>query len=173
MNGKKTPLMQVNDEHGGKTKLVDKIVGSLERSGDDEDESTLKARLMKASNKKLLRLLAVSSTIRDKYGSVEKLAEAIGGKLNRVKDTDYLTRLGSYTPARLLDMARSLAGERRRPMQFGSVRPAEKPAAPVKVKPAAARGKKAAPARKAAPAKKPAAKKPAAKKPAARKGAKS
>src|SRR5687767_428707 len=114
MNGKKTPLMQVNDEHGGKTKLVDKILGSMERG--EEDEGSLKARLLKASNKKLLRLLAVSSAIREKYGSVEKLAEAVGGKLNRVKDSDYMAKLGNYAPARLLDMARSLSGERRRPM---------------------------------------------------------
>ena len=153
MNGKKTPLAQVNDEHGGKSKLVDKILGSIDRGDDDAD--TIKARLLKASNKKLLRLLAVSSTIRDKYGSVEKLAEAVGGKLNRTKDKDYMAKLGGYAPARLLDLARSLSGERRRPLAVPVVR-TEKAAAPAKTKakPVAARGGK-----KAAPAKKPAAKK--------------
>jgi hypothetical protein len=170
MNGKKTPLMQVNDEHGGKTKLVDKILGSMERG--EEDEGTLKARLLKASNKKLLRLLAVSSTIREKYGSAEKLAEAVGGKLNRIKDKDYMAKLGGYAPARLLDMARSLGGERRRPLKLGTV--AKAAPAPTKAKPAAAKGKKAAAAKKA-PAKKasPAARKPTAKKTTAKKGARS
>src|SRR4029078_327505 len=44
MNAKKTPLMVVNDEHGGKTKLVDKIMGLIERD-EDEDKDSLKARL--------------------------------------------------------------------------------------------------------------------------------
>src|SRR6186997_2495593 len=141
MNGKKTPLMEVNEEHGGKTKLVDKVLGAMERA--EEDAGELKARLLKASNKKLLRLLAVSSAIREKYGSVEKLAEAVASKLNRVKDSDYVTKLGSYAPARLLDMARSLSGERRRPMKFGVVAPVAKAPAKVKAKPVLAKGKKA------------------------------
>ncbi len=161
MNAKKTPLQQVNEEHGGKIKLVDSLVGSLAHG--DEDKDSLKARLLKASNKKLLRLSAVTHTIREKYGSTEKLVEAVGQKLNRVKDSDFLRRLGEHTPAKLLDLARSLAGERRRPLPMGVVaRPAEKRAAPAAVKrAAAAKGKTGKPAAKtkATAAKSPAAKK--------------
>ena len=166
MNGKKTPLQVVNEEHGGKTKLVDKIVGLIDRG--DEDKDSLKTRLLKASNKKLLRLAAVSATIRDKYGSTDKLAEAVAQKLNRAKDSDFVRRLSGSTPARLLDFARSLAGEARRPLKMGIHKPAEKPAAPPKKAPAkTAKGKTAkAPAKKAAPPARTAAKKTTAKKPA-------
>src|SRR5512144_1186621 len=92
---KKTPLMQVKDEHGGKAKLVDKVLGLIERG--EEDAAELKARLLKASNKKLLRLMAVGSAIKDKYGSAEKLASAVGEKLGKIKDKDFMTRLGAYS----------------------------------------------------------------------------
>jgi hypothetical protein len=167
MNVKKTPLMVVNDEHGGKTKLVDKIMGLIERD-EDEDKDSLKARLMKASNKKLLRLASVSQTIREKYGSTEKLVEFVAGKLNRAKDSDFVTRLAVNTPARILDLARSLSGEPRRAPKFGNARPVEKRAAPVKAKAKVATKASA----KKGPAKK-APSKPAAKKAPARKSAKS
>jgi hypothetical protein len=155
MNGKKTPLMQVKDEHGGKAKLVDKVLGVIERG--EEDAAELKDRLLKASNKKLLRLLATQAAIKDKYGSPAKLAEAIGQKLGKAKDADFMRRLGRYTPARLLDMARSLAGEKRRPLKVPVV---IQEAAPAKVKAAAKRA-----------VKKPVVKKPATKKAAAKKAA--
>src|SRR5688572_27564688 len=117
MNGKKTPLQVVNEDHGGKTKLVDKIVGLIDRG--DEDKDSLKARLLKASNKKLLRLASVSSTIREKYGSTEKMVEAVAQKLNRAKDSDFVQRLAANTPGRLLDLVRSLSKEPRRPMKMG------------------------------------------------------
>jgi hypothetical protein len=153
MNVKKTPLAQVNEEHGGKTKLVDKVLGLID--GGDEDRDTLKARLTKASNKKLLRLLAISGAVKEKFGSAEKMAAAVADKMGRAKDSDFVRRLGQYTPGRLLDMARSLAGERRRPLKVPVVVAAPAPKAAAK------------PAAKKAAAKKPAAKKPAAKKPPA------
>jgi hypothetical protein len=165
MNAKKTPLQVVNDEHGGKNKLVDKVVGLVEAG--DEDKDSLRTRLLKSSNKKLLRLAAVSQTIRDKYGSTEKLVDAVAQKLNRSKDSDFVRRLASFTPAKLLDLVRSLSGEKRRPLKVAAVpaRPAEKAPAKKKAAPKGKAGKtgktaKAAPARKA-PAKKPGARKPA------------
>ena len=79
MATKKSPLARQKDEHGSKEKLVDRVLtvlGSIAKSEEDKDE--LKARLLAASNKKLLRLLEVGSEIKAKYGSVEKLAEAVG-----------------------------------------------------------------------------------------------
>jgi hypothetical protein len=158
MNAKKTPLAQVNEEHGGKAKLVDKVLGLIDT---DEDRDTLKARLTKASNKKLLRLLAITGAVKEKFGSAEKLASAVADRMGRAKDSDFVKRLGRYTPGRLLDMARSLAGERRRPLKVPQV-------AAVAAAPKAAAKK---PVAKKPVAKKPAAKKPAAKKPAAKKPA--
>jgi len=143
MNAKKTPLQQVNEDHGGKTKLVDSILGLVDIGDEDKDEA--KARLLKASNKKLLRLQANSAAIQERYGSVEKLVSTVAEKLGRVKDADFVGRLKAFSPAKLLDLARSLAGEARKPLK----------ALAAKVVPGAAKAEKAA---------KPAAKKAAAKK---------
>ena len=154
MSAKKTPLQQVNEDHGGKGKLVDAIVGLVE-SGEETAEE-LKARLLKASNQKLLRLQAVATTIKDKYGSPAKLADAVADKLGRAKDSDFVARLGRYSPARLLDMVRSLNKEPRRPLKAVAAKVVERAKA-VKAKVVAKKPAKA-------PAKKPAAKKPARKK---------
>jgi hypothetical protein len=105
MATKKSPLARQQDEHESKEKLVDRvlsILGSINKSDEDKDE--LKARLLAASNKKLLRLQEVGAEIKSKYGSIEKLAEAIGAALGRAKDAPYLDKLKGLTPARLLDM---------------------------------------------------------------------
>ena len=107
MATKKSPLARQKDEHESKEKLVDRVLsalGSISKSEDDKD--ALKARLLAASNKKLLRLHEVTSEIKSKYGSMEKLAEAVGGALGRAKDAHYLDKLKSLTPARLLDMVK-------------------------------------------------------------------
>jgi hypothetical protein len=168
MNGKNTPLAEVNEVHGGKTKLVDKIISLIEIG--DEDRDSLRGRLAKASNRKLLRLLAISGAIRDKYGSPGKMAQAVAEKLNRAKDADYVRKLESLTPARLLDVARSLAREARRPLKLSSAKKPEKPAPPAAAK-RKTPAKGAKPAGKGrATAKKPASK-PAARAKTAKKGA--
>jgi hypothetical protein len=108
MATKKSPLARQKDEHESKEKLVDRVIsllGAISKS--DEDKDSLKTRLLAASNKKLLRLHDASNEIKSKYGSVEKLAEAVGAALGRAKDAPYLTKLKSYTPARLLDLLKS------------------------------------------------------------------
>ena len=105
--GAKTPLER-QKEHGSKEKLVDKVIGllgSINKSDEDKDE--LKARLLAASNKKLLRLLEVGVEIKDKYGNLEKLAEAAAKALGRAKDAPYVASLKGLTPARLLDVVRN------------------------------------------------------------------
>ncbi len=108
MATKKSPLARQKDEHESKEKLVDRVIsllGSITKG--DEDKDSLKARLLAASNKKLLRLHDVSNEIKSKYGSVEKLAEAVGAALGRAKDAPYIGKLKTYTPARLLDIMKS------------------------------------------------------------------
>jgi hypothetical protein len=104
----KSPKKDVTDQFGGKDKLVDKLSDLLERGEESKDE--LKARLLSASNSKLLRLHKIASDLKEGFaGSREKLVEAILGTMNRVKDADYKTKLLAYTPGRLLDMYRSLS----------------------------------------------------------------
>jgi hypothetical protein len=134
MSGNKTPLQVVNEQHGGKEKLVDKLVGLIEKG--EEGAEDIKERLRTVSNQKLLRLLEVAETVKEKYGSTEKLTQVVADALGRAKDADYVKRLSSYSPARLLDLAKSLAKKAR-----------------AKAVPSAeAKGAKAAKSSKAAPA---------------------
>lgn len=108
MATKKSPLARQKDEHESKEKLVDRVItvlGSITKS--EEDKDTVKARLLAASNKKLLRLHEVGSEIKSKYGSVDKLAEAVGAALGRAKDAPYVEKLKAYSPSRLLDMVKA------------------------------------------------------------------
>jgi len=100
---KKTPLTRVNDEFGGKEKLVDAIVDVVERA--DEDKAALKKRLLAASNSKLMRLLATAKDVKE-LGGRDKLVDAVAEKQGKGKDKDYRMRLEGYTIGRLLDMYR-------------------------------------------------------------------
>jgi hypothetical protein len=108
MATKKSPLARTKDEHESKEKLVDRVMsvlGSITKT--DEDKDTFKAKLLAASNKKLLRLFEVGSEIKSKYGSIDKLADALGTALGRGKDTPFIDKLKTYAPARLLDLIKT------------------------------------------------------------------
>lgn len=108
MSAKKSPLARQKEEHGTKEKLVDRVIALLGQiTTQDEDKDELKARLLAASNKKLLRLFEVGSEIKDKFGSLEKLAEATAKVLGRAKDAPYVAKLKTLTPGKLLDAYRS------------------------------------------------------------------
>jgi hypothetical protein len=98
----KSPLEVVNEKFGGKDKLVDKLVGLLES---DESKDDLRKRLLAVANRKLLRLHQVASTVKDKYGSREKLVEQTATSSGRAKDKDYRARLEAYSTSRLVDIA--------------------------------------------------------------------
>ena len=108
MAAKKSPLARMKDEHESKEKLVDRVMtvlGQIGKSVEDKDE--LKARLLAASNKKLLKLFTVGSEVKSKYGSMEKLADAAAQALGRAKDAPYVAKLKGMTAARLLDLLRA------------------------------------------------------------------
>lgn len=138
-----SPLARVKEEFGGKDKLVDKIVGLL--GSGDEPKDDLRRRLLGAANSKLIRLHGVATHVKS-AGGREQLAAAAAQELGRGKDKDYVTKLGTFSSGKLVDILQS--AKRR------NGRAAAKGKAPVK--------KTAAPA-KAAKAAKPAAKKSAAK----------
>jgi hypothetical protein len=97
----KSPLETVNEQFGGKDKLVDKLVGLLES---DEPKEELRKRLLAVANSKLLRLHRVASTVKERYGSRDKLLDA--ATATRAKDKDYRARLEAYSTSRLVDIAR-------------------------------------------------------------------
>ena len=100
-----TPFQRVQQLHGGKEQLVDKITDVLERG--EESKEDLKKRLQSSSNTKLLRLLEAATELKDRFGTREKLVDAILAKMGRAKDADFRKKLLAWTPARLLDLHRS------------------------------------------------------------------
>jgi len=100
-----TPFQKVQKLHGSKEQLVDKIVAVLEHG--DESKDDLKQRLQTCSNTKLLRLLETATEVKERFGSKEKLVDAILKLMNRSRDADYRRKLLTYSPARLLDLHRS------------------------------------------------------------------
>ena len=103
---KKTPLKRVNEELGGKDKLVDELLGMIKRPADvTKDE--MKKKLRAQSNRKLLTLLAREQTVKNSYGNRDKLIDAIvkAGK-DKAEDKAYRKRLTSHTTGQLLDLAR-------------------------------------------------------------------
>jgi hypothetical protein len=105
----KSPLAIVNETFGAKDKLVDKLVGLLDRG--DESKDDLRKRLSSAANVKLLHLHEVATTVKDKYGSHDALVAQVAKSLSRSKDKPFVERLAAYSDARLVDLAR--ASERR------------------------------------------------------------
>ena len=151
------PLAIVKAKFENKDKLVDQIVGLLSKDS-DEPKDDLRKRLLSTSNSKLLKLHTAANTASDKFGSRGKLVEETASVLGKSKDKDYVTKLESFSAARLIDMQR--AGTRR--AKNASARASAKAAG------AQPRAAKASPT--ASAAKKDVAKPGAAKKGAAKKG---
>lgn len=117
----KSPLAVVNETFGAKDKLVDKLVGLLERGEESKDD--LRKRLSSAANGKLLHLHQVASTVKEKYGSRDALVGKVATALGRTKDKPFVERLAANSDARLLDLA--LATERRAKKSAAKAKPAK------------------------------------------------
>lgn len=106
---KKSPLTQVKDQFGSKDKLVDAIValpeGVLER---DDDKDAFRTRLLTAANSKLLRLHTLGKQVADRFGSKDKLVDALLQLQRRGKDQDYRTKLSGLPIGKLFDQWSSL-----------------------------------------------------------------
>lgn len=99
------PLKRVTDEFGGKAKLVDALIGLLDRGEESKDEQ--KARLLAAANSKLLRLHRTATQVKEQFGGKGELVDKLLGLMNRAKDGDYRAKLMGFTPTRLLASYRS------------------------------------------------------------------
>lgn len=106
---RETPLQTVKRLHGDKAKLIEAVVKALESV--DSAEEDLDERLAGAANSKLLRLLDVANTVKEKYGKKDKLVDAVVTAQGKGKDEDYRDRLGDMPLPKLLDLA--IASERR------------------------------------------------------------
>ena len=103
----KTPLAAVKDKFGDKKKLVEaveKLTGeALWVSRTNKDKG-----LAHVSNAKLLRLHATFTEVKEKFGTREKLIDAIVDLEKRAKDAGYRQRLSEWPVPRLYDTYRSL-----------------------------------------------------------------
>jgi hypothetical protein len=136
-----TPLATVKEKFGEKAKLVEaleKLTGeSLWVSRTNKEKG-----LAHVSNAKLLRLHATFTTVKEKFGTREKLIDAILELEKRSKDAGLRQKLLEWPVPRLFDTYKSAA------KRHGA--PAATPAA---TKPAKAAKTTKAPAKAAAPAK--------------------
>lgn len=154
---KKSPLASTKERFENKEKLV-AAVQALATEDLWLDRVNATKGLTKVSNQKLLRLHDLLSDAKKRFGTRQKLIDAILELAKRTKDQGYAKRLGGYPTPRLLDLHGSLSKGQRR---------AEAKAKGKTAKKAAPKAEK-----KAAPKKAPASKAPAAKKPSKRPAAK-
>ncbi len=102
----KTPLSLVKDKFGEKAKLVEaieKLAGEnlwLARTNKDKG-------LAHVSNAKLLRLHATFSEVKEKFGTREKLVDAVLELEKRSKDVGLRQKLSTWPVPRLFDAYRS------------------------------------------------------------------
>jgi len=105
---KKSPLKRVNEEFGGKDKLVDELLSLIKRPADvTKDE--MKKKLRSQSNRKLMMLMSREQTVKKNYGNRDKLIDVIvkaGMGKNKAEDKVYRKRLARLTTGQLLDLAR-------------------------------------------------------------------
>jgi hypothetical protein len=128
------PLALVKEKFGDKAKLVE----SLEKLTNEDlwvSRTNKDKGLAHVSNAKLLRLHTLFSEVKEKFGTREKLIDAILELEKRTKDAGFRQRLSTWPVPRLYDAYKSAA------KRTGA---AAKPAAP--------KAKSAKPQAKAAPA---------------------
>ncbi|MGN6104841.1 MAG: hypothetical protein ACTHU0_07050 [Kofleriaceae bacterium] len=103
--GPRHPRGRLVAAHSSKEALAKALAPSLVRGS--EDAAAVEAQLKTASNKQLLRLAAVTETVKQKWGSRDKLIAAIGTAQKKSKDKDFLAKLDTYSLPQLLDLAKS------------------------------------------------------------------
>ncbi|MFO0670326.1 MAG: hypothetical protein U0235_11970 [Polyangiaceae bacterium] len=102
----KSPLSTVKEKFGDKAKLV----AAVEKFTSEDlwvGRTNKDKGLAHVSNAKLLRLHAVFSAVKEKFGTRAKLIDAVVELEKRTKDAGYKTRLAAYPVPRLYDMYRA------------------------------------------------------------------
>ncbi len=108
----KSPLATVKDKFGDKAKLVEAVKAFttdelwLGRTSADAGGTR---GLEHVSNAKLLRLHAIFSEVKEKFGTRVKLIDAIVALSKREKDADFRKRFDGQPVPRLFDLYRTLS----------------------------------------------------------------
>ncbi len=103
-----TPLAVVGEKFGDKAKLVEAVE---KLAGEDlwVARTNKNKGLAHVSNSKLLRLHATFTEVKEKFGTREKLIDAILEIEKRTKDAGYKQRLSAWPVPRLYDTYKSTA----------------------------------------------------------------
>ncbi len=110
-----TPHQEVKKSFESRAKLVGQLASVVDKQHGDDSDDKVKSRLMGLSNAKLLRLWKVEQKVREQYGDRAKLVAAIVDgrtKAGLTADETFKTKLGTFTKARLLDIANQNHGEK-------------------------------------------------------------
>jgi hypothetical protein len=144
----KTPLTLMKEKFGEKAKLVE----AIEKLAGEElwvSRTNGEKGLAHVSNAKLLRLHATFTEVKAKFGTRDKLIDAILEFESRGKDTDFRKKLSAWPVPRLFDTYKS-ASKRHGVAQASakpgavkptSAKPSAAPKAPPKSPPGGARKK--------------------------------
>src|SRR5580693_7487424 len=106
----RSPLAIVKEKFGDKAKLVEAVKGLATEDlwlGRTNQDRGGPRGLERVSNAKLLRLHAVLSEVKAKFGSRAQLIDGILAAEKREKDGGFKTRLEKYPVPRLYDMYKS------------------------------------------------------------------
>lgn len=152
----KSPLALVKEKFGDKDKLVAALEPLAKDAGLWVDRVNADKGLAHVSNTKLLRLHAILSEVKERFGSRAKLIDAICEVEKRSKDAGFRKRLEKFPAPRLLDAYKSaskrVAGAKKKSEAAGAKK-AGAAGAKKTAEPKAAASAKKAPAKKAAPKK--------------------
>jgi hypothetical protein len=138
----KSPLAVVKERFGDKEKLV----AAVEKLANEDlwvSRTNKEKGLAHVSNAKLVRLHETFTAVKEKFGTREKLIEAILEVEKRAKDEGYKQHLSAFPVPRLWDLYKSTS-KRHTP------KPAREPKAKAKGTGAAAKKTAAKPAKKTA-----------------------
>ncbi|MDY0059548.1 MAG: hypothetical protein RBU45_07035 [Myxococcota bacterium] len=101
---KKTPLQEVKERFGSKEALVKSVASMIERPAGETEADSI-SRLTSVPNSKLLHLHQIHTQLQERFGSREKLVDAICALRFGTKkvDQDYRAKLLKASVGTLLD----------------------------------------------------------------------
>jgi hypothetical protein len=105
----KSPLALVKERFESKAKLVEAVKAFASNEALWLGRTNEGKGLERVSNAKLLRLHAVFTEVKEKFGTRAKLVDAILTAENRTKDAGFKKRLEAYPVPRLYDAYKSSA----------------------------------------------------------------
>ncbi len=106
MNNKQSPLQTVKEKFGSKEKLIESLTGVLQLE-DGETKEELAKRLKHVANAKLLHLASVANEVKT-LGGRDAIVAKISELKGQAKDSDFITKLKTYSNGHLTDLHKSL-----------------------------------------------------------------